>query len=173
MDRVVIGANGGIRFNAARIIAHGDRCESLHGRDFYVQATLTGPLGDTGRVIDFRTVKVALERFCAMYTGRILVPLRNGALAVTRDGDTWLVVHASRRWTLPVCDVTALEVSNPTNEMLVALLLDAVRDALRDDPEAGILTHVDVTVGDVEGIAHRAEPWSPGARVDAGAEEML
>jgi len=162
MDRVVIGANEGIRFNAARIIAHGDRCEPLHGRDFYVQATLTGPLGATGRVIDFRTVRDALARFCATYMGRILAPLRNEALAVTREGDAWLVVHSSRRWTLPACDVTALEVSNPTNEVLAALLLDAVRDALRDDPEAGSLTGLDVTVGDVEGIAQRAEPWSPG-----------
>ena len=159
MDRVVIGANGGMRFNAARIIAHGDCCEPLHGRDFYVQATLTGRLGETGRVIDFRTVGTVLTRFCAAYTGRILAPLRNSALVVERDGDMWHIVHPSRRWSLPACDVLALEVVNPTNEVLAALLLDDVRRALRDDPEAGVLAHLEVTVGDAEGIALHSEPW--------------
>ncbi len=159
MDRVVIGANGSIRFNAARIIAHGDCCEPLHGKDFYVQATLTGRMGETGRVIDFRTVGGALAEFCAAHTGRILAPLRNSALIVERDEDMWHVVHPARRWSLPACDVTALDVVNPTNEALAALCLDAVRRALRDDPEAVLLTHVEITVGDAEGIAHHAEPW--------------
>lgn len=160
MDRVVIGARGDLRFRAARLLAHGDICEPLHGTDFCVQGTLHGNLGATGRVIDFRSVIGAVRLFCATLQGRILLPLQNPTLLVRQEDDVWYATHGSRRWMFPACDVAALPVVNPTNEVLARLCLDDVRRALLGDAEAGVLRHIEVAVSDPEGTAHCDEPWT-------------
>ncbi|HZS92576.1 MAG TPA: 6-carboxytetrahydropterin synthase [Chloroflexota bacterium] len=159
VNQVVVGGYGTIGFRAVRLLAHGEVCQPLHGRSFNVRVTLSGDLGPTGRIIDFGSVAAALSAFCAGLEGRILVPLRNPAMEVWQDGDLWHIVHSTRRWTLPDCDVVALDVVNPTNEMLAALCIGSLRRALHDNPEAGLLHRVEVAVGDPEGSAHRSEPW--------------
>lgn len=163
MARVVIGAGGDLRFRAVRVLAHGGVCEPLHGSHFAVQAILRGEVGETGRVIDFRSVGAALRLFCAELHDRILIPTRNPELDVSRHGETWHVAHASRRWSFPACDVAALDVVNPTHEVLAGLCLAAARRALCDDPEAGIVDYIEVSIGDVEGVAICDEPWSNAA----------
>ena len=162
INQVVIGGHGTIGFRAVRLLAHGDACEPLHGIRFSVSVILSGDLGATGRLIDFRSVTAALTTFCSGVEGRTLVPLRNQALKAWPEGDVWHVEHRSRRWTLPACDVLALDVVNPTNEVLAKRCLEALRDALRDDPEAGLLRRVEVAVGDAEGSAHYGETWAQG-----------
>lgn len=160
VNQVVIGAYGTIGFRAVRVLAHGDTCEPLHGRNFRVQATLRGDLGATDRVIDFLSVNAVLAEFCAGLDGRILIPLRNPSISVRRDDEMWYVAHVTRRWAFPDCDTVALDVVNPTNEMLAAICLRTLRQALHDDPEARLLRHIEVAIGDPEGSAHRAEPWA-------------
>jgi 6-pyruvoyl-tetrahydropterin synthase len=159
VNQVVVGGYGTIGFRAVRLLAHGEVCHPLHGRSFDVRVALSGDLGPTGRVIDFESVAAALSSFCAGLEGRTLIPLRNPALRVRREDDLWHVVHSTRRWALPACDVVALDVVNPTNEMLAVLCLDSLRQALRDDPEAGLLRQIEVAVGDPEGSGQRSEPW--------------
>lgn len=160
MVRVVIGAGGDLRFRAVRVLAHHGLCEPLHGSYFAVQAILRGELGETGRVIDFRSVGAALRLCCAELHDRILIPTRNPELIVSRQEEIWHVAHALRRWSFPACDVAALDVVNPTHEVLAGLCLAAARRALRDDPEAGIVGHIEVSIGDVEGVAICDEPWT-------------
>ena len=159
VDRVVIGAGGDLRFRAARILVHGEQCEPLQGADFTVQATIEGEVGATDRVIDFHSVIAALRRFCAGLDRRILLPLANPGLAVYQDDGAWHAVHPTRRWSFPAGDVVTFDVVNCTHEVLARLCLAAVRQALEDDPEVGLLRHIEVAIGDVEGVAHRAEVW--------------
>lgn len=162
IHQVVIGGHGTLGFRAVRVLAHGDACEPLHGLQCSVSVIASGELGATGRIIDFRSVSAALTTYCRGLDGRTLVPLRNPALKTWPEGDVWHVEHGSRRWTLPACDVLALDVVNPTHEMLAVHCLEALRDALRDDPEAGRLHRVEVTVGDAEGSARYGAPWAQG-----------
>jgi 6-pyruvoyl-tetrahydropterin synthase len=159
VHQVVVGGYGTIGFRAVRLLTHGESCQPLHGRSFDVRVTLSGDLGPTGRIIDFGSVVAALSSFCADLEGRTLIPLRNPDLQVWREDDLWHIVHGTRRWALPACDVVALDVVNPTNEMLALLCLDSLRQALCDDPEAGLLRHVEVVVGDPEGSAQCSGPW--------------
>jgi hypothetical protein len=170
VDRVVIGAAGDLRFRAARLLVHGDRCEPLQGADFSVQVTIEGAVGATDRVIDFHAVIGALRRFCSGLDRRILLPLGNPGLAVHREGELWHAVHPSRRWAFPACDVVTLDVVNCTHEVLARLCLAAVRGALEDDPEAGLLRRIEVAIGDVEGAAHHGEAWRAAPQQGNGAE---
>ena len=105
-------------FSAAHFLTLRDHvCERLHGHNYRIGATVTGPVDPhTGFVIDFALLKQALRTIADRMDHRVLIPVANRELTVREAGDRvvvdyhwpeWLVVPTPHACLLPVSQTTA------------------------------------------------------------------
>ena len=110
-----------IHFSAAHFtIFSATERENLHGHDFFVAATASGPVGDEGLSFDYNALKTLLRALCKRLDETVLLPGESPHLDVQLSADCVTAVFASERLTFLPRDVTVLPVRNITIEELSA-----------------------------------------------------
>lgn len=94
--------------------------ENLHGHDFFVAATITGPVGDDGLCFDYGALKSRLRALCAELDETMLLPAQSPHLAIDAQRDHVAVAFADERLAFLPRDVTLLPVRNISVEELSA-----------------------------------------------------
>ena len=113
-----------MHFSAAHFtILSAEQRENLHGHDFFVAATATGPVGDDGLCFDYNALKRRLRALCATLDEIVLLPGRSPHLQVREDGDQVAAHFANERLTFLRRDVYVLPLRNITVEELASWFL--------------------------------------------------
>ena len=95
-----------------------ERRENLHGHNFFVTATLEGPIGDGGLCFDYNIVKSKLRELCASLDEVVLVPTESPYVEIEEDDDYVTVAFGDERLPFLRRDVKLLAVRNVTVEEL-------------------------------------------------------
>lgn len=138
-----------LTFCAAHFITYGGgNCESLHGHNYRLRATVSGALDEHGMIHDFLDLRARLRELTARLDHRTLLPDANPGLAVERSDGAVTVRRAADGavYRFPEEDVVVLPVENTTAEMLAGWVSERLVDQLA---EAG-LTPASVRVEVVE-----------------------
>lgn len=151
--RIRVSKDGNL-FAAAHFITFGgERAEPLHGHNYRVGATLSGPLDRHSLVFDFVRLKRELEGVAGELDHRVLLAAENADLPLERrDGPSGPEVEVrgeGGRYVFPAADVVILPVANTTAELIAGWIADRLLERLGDD--AGQLTALDVEVEETTG----------------------
>lgn len=114
-----------LNFAAAHFITFaGHRCETLHGHNYRAAVLLDGNLDrESWYVVDFSAVKQIMRRLTADLDHKVLLPLENPRLQVTkRDGSVHVAYEQKPRYVFPEKDCVLLPIPNTTVEMLATYL---------------------------------------------------
>ncbi len=129
MSRTTIElAKEAFKFSAGHftIFGPGHR-ERLHGHNFTVACSLSGPVGDDGMMADYTRYKDLIERLCADWNEYFLLPSASPLLRLEEEGDRLEAVFGDERIPFLRKDVLLLPVRNVTLEELAVLVLRRVR----------------------------------------------
>lgn len=151
--RIRVSKDGNL-FAAAHFITFGgERAEPLHGHNYRVGATLSGPLDQHSLVFDFVRLKRELEAVAAELDHRVLLAAENPALPLERrDGPSGPEIEVrgdGGRYVFPAEDVIVLEVANTTAELIAGWIADRLLARIGD--AAGQLTGLEVEVEETTG----------------------
>lgn len=94
------------------------RRENLHGHNFFVTATLAGPIDDGGLCFDYNIVKSKLRELCDSLDEVVLLPTESPYLDIEQDDDYVTVAFGDERLPFLRRDVELLAVRNVTVEEL-------------------------------------------------------
>ena len=110
----------------------GHRCESLHGHNYRASVVVEGALDEESwYVMDFGVLKKTMRRLCDEIDHKVLLPLENPKIAVTRQDDSVSVAYEGKlRYLFPAGDCALLPVPNTTVEMLAQHLAGKLRAEL-------------------------------------------
>ena len=97
--------------------------ENLHGHDFYVAATATGPIAADGLCFDYNRLKSCLRALCTQLDETVLLPTRSPHLEIRTETDACHVAFGDERLRFLPRDVKLLPVRNVTVEELAHWLL--------------------------------------------------
>ena len=100
------------------------RRENLHGHNFFVTATLNGPIDDGGLCFDYNIVKSTLRELCASLDEVVLLPTESPYLDIEERDDYVRVAFADERLSFLRRDVKLLAVRNVTVEELAHWFVD-------------------------------------------------
>lgn len=118
-------------FSAAHFITYdGDVCEPLHGHNYHVAAEVRGPLDENQYVVDFISLRDALEEIVDGLDHRMLLPTGHATIKVEQTGHEVQVAHGERRWVFPAADCVLLPIANTTAERLAEYVGRQLLDAL-------------------------------------------
>ena len=151
--RVKVSKDGNL-FAAAHFITYGgDRAEPLHGHNYRVGATLSGPLDRHYLVFDFVRLKRELEQVAGELDHRVLLAAENAALPLERrDGPSGPEVEVrgeTVRYVFPADDVVVLPIANTTAELIAGWIADRLLERLGDDADrlTGLEVELEETTG--------------------------
>lgn len=106
-------------FSAAHFITFNrDVCERLHGHNYRVRVTVSGPLDENQYVVDFIALRDELTKILGELDHHMLVPLRHPQIRVTADLLEVEVRFQERRWLFPREDCVLLPIEQTTAELL-------------------------------------------------------
>lgn len=116
-----------IHFSAAHFtIFSPTKRENLHGHDFFVGASATGPVDADGLCFDYNEVKSRLRALCAQLDETVLLPADSPHLTIHCDEKCIRVRFADEQLTFLRRDAKLLPVRNVTVEELGTWFLDAL-----------------------------------------------
>ena len=108
-----------IHFAAAHFtVFSATKRENLHGHNFFVTATLSGPIDDDGLCFDYNIVKAKLRELCASLDETVLLPTESPYVDIEQDDDYVTAVFGRERLPFLRRDVKLLAVRNVTVEEL-------------------------------------------------------
>lgn len=114
-----------MHFSAAHFtVFSASKRENLHGHDFYVAATASGPVGDDGLCFDYNELKARLRALCAGLDEKVLLPARSPHLAIERREDYMVVSFANEELPFLPRDVKLMPLRNITVEELSHWFVD-------------------------------------------------
>lgn len=141
-----------LKFSAAHFLIFADgTAERLHGHNYRVAVELEADALEHGVVVDFLVVKQQLAAILAPLDERFLVPGRNPALSVARDGREVTVRFGERRYVAPEDEVTVLPIENTSSECLAAHLAGELFAALRRTAPRAHWSRITVEVEETSG----------------------
>ncbi len=116
-----------IHFSAAHFtIFSATKRENLHGHDFFVAASINGPVDANGLCFDYNEVKSRLRALCGQLDETVLLPADSPHLSITCDDECIDVRFADERLTFLRRDAKLLPVRNVTVEELCVWFLDSL-----------------------------------------------
>ena len=118
-------------FAAGHFITYEGRCETLHGHNYRARVELEGELDENSLVWDFVSLKRLMRKLVDELDHRMLLPLDNPALEMTRESDSIEVLYKGRCYVFPQRDVVLLPIPNTTAEMLARYLAGQVKVELQ------------------------------------------
>ena len=115
-----------MHFSAAHFtIFSAARRENLHGHDFSVAATVTGPVGEDGLCFDYNALKRPLRALCETLDEVVLLPTRSPHLQVREaDDDRVTARFGAEQLAFLRRDVRLLPVRNVTVEELATWFVE-------------------------------------------------
>ncbi len=138
-------------FSAAHFITYGgDACESLHGHNYRVSATVEGEPDEHGLVVDFLLLREILERLVGRLDHRTLLPGDSERVEVERAGGSVRARHGGDEYRFPEADVVVLPVDNTTAERIAAHLAGRLAEDLRE-AGAGRIDRIELEVEESSG----------------------
>ena len=120
-------------FAAAHFLTfRGHACESLHGHNYRVAATIEGPIDpECSFVIDFAVVKRILRKQVDLLDHRVLLPTSSPKLTYRETGGIISVDYlGAQTYQFPTGDCVMLPIANTTAEMIAQWLAGIVRTEL-------------------------------------------
>lgn len=123
-------------FSAAHFITFADRngrviCESLHGHNYRVSATVEGELDAHACVIDFIWLRDTLKKITSELDHQVLLATGHPAIAVEQSGGEIIAQFESRRWVFPEDNVRLLAIDNTTAERLAEYIGGRLIEAMK------------------------------------------
>ena len=113
-------------------------CEDLHSHEFHVSAKISGPVDDTGCVVDFRDADAALKDVVAKLDGATILSAPSFAIFHDKAGDEIVLRYedksSQRVAKVPAKDVVWLRRFNSTTEYVAGELLRAWLERLEFYP---------------------------------------
>ena len=82
--------------------------ENLHGHDFFVAVTVTGPVDDGGLCFDYNALKTRLRALCERLDETVLLPAESPHLGIDAQTDRVTVAFADERLAFLPRDVKIL-----------------------------------------------------------------
>jgi 6-pyruvoyltetrahydropterin/6-carboxytetrahydropterin synthase len=151
-------------FSAAHFITYaGDVCEPIHGHNFRVYAEVHGPLDENQYVVDFITLRDALQEIVSKLDHRVLLPTSHPTIKVAEqsggESGEVLATYGRRRWIFPRQDCALLPIANTTAELLASYIASQLKTELGDEVIASI-TQLEVGVDECDG-QWGVYRWSP------------
>lgn len=126
-------------FSSGHFITYGGGlCETLHGHNYRTGVTLSGDLDEHSLLYDFVRLREEVSGILERLDHRVLLPLHNPLLQITRGGGEIEVHYAGRRYVFPERDVAFLPIANTTAEQLAEYLAGQVVDGLREAGNANV-----------------------------------
>jgi 6-pyruvoyltetrahydropterin/6-carboxytetrahydropterin synthase len=106
-------------FSAAHFITfNGNICERLHGHNWRLAATVTGPLDENSYVFDFIALRDGLQRMVEELDHRMLVATQHPTIKVNASDKEVELTFEERRWIFPAEECVLLPIANTTAELL-------------------------------------------------------
>lgn len=116
-----------MHFSAAHFtIFSASERENLHGHNFFVTATATGPIGADGLCFDYNALKSKLRALCAALDEIVLLPADSPHLTIDKHDDGVTVTFNGERLPFLRRDVKLLPIRNVTVEELARYFIDAL-----------------------------------------------
>ncbi|MHB8584333.1 MAG: 6-pyruvoyl trahydropterin synthase family protein [Thermoplasmatota archaeon] len=159
MEIRVDGWRGGIRFDAAHILPHHEKCGRLHGHTYAIHAVVRGNPGHSGFIMDFGEVKRALRAIADRLDHHVLVATKSPDYRVEESDGRVHFKIGQKAYSLPREDVELLPIEYSTAESLAAWVAQEVLDTVRfppgvEDLEVGL----DESMGKGAWIVRRINP---------------
>ncbi len=108
-----------MHFSAAHFtVFSAARRENLHGHNFFVEATIAGPIDAGGLCFDYNRIKSRLRALCDSLDETLLLPADSPHLDIDDGGEYVTVAFADERLPFLRRDVKLLAVRNITVEEL-------------------------------------------------------
>ncbi len=101
-----------------------DHRENLHGHNYFVRATASGPIDDNGLCFDYNTLKNEIELICNKLDETTLLASESPYLKFESDDDYVTVIFGDERLLFLKRDVLLLPIRNVTVEELATWFLD-------------------------------------------------
>lgn len=98
--------------------------ENLHGHNFFVAATLCGPIDDGGLCFDYNIVKAKLRALCEALDETVLLPAKSPHIGIEQGADYVTVAFGEERLPFLHRDVKVMPVRNITVEELAHWFVD-------------------------------------------------
>ena len=119
-------------FSAAHFITvAGDICERIHGHNYGVRCSVSGPIDENRYVVDFIALRDAILKQTDAMDHHVILPTDHAAIRVTRDDRETTATFNDRRWVFPNEDVVMLPVINTTAEEIARVIASRVRDEVK------------------------------------------
>ena len=119
-----------LHFSVAHFTIFSDsKRENLHGHNYTVKATVTGPIGDNGLCFDYTIVKNALQKLCDSLDEKTLLPECSPHLQLLEDADYWIATFDNTKLPFLKRDVKVLPVRNISVEELAMYFLKQLTSA--------------------------------------------
>jgi 6-pyruvoyltetrahydropterin/6-carboxytetrahydropterin synthase len=107
-----------LHFSSAHFIIGADYCETLHGHNYFVDITVSGPLDSEGMVMDFRDIKKKAIQICERLDHRTLLPSKSKSIKVADSDLSYEVTVSGKRYVFPKEDCFVLPIDATTAERL-------------------------------------------------------
>ncbi|HJX04240.1 MAG TPA: 6-pyruvoyl tetrahydropterin synthase family protein [Thermoplasmata archaeon] len=140
------GWSSKITFSASHIIPGHVKCGRLHGHDYAINALIEGTVGEGGVIMDFISVKEVLRSIAAELDHRVIIPLGDGNVKVTKETVQYAVEE--KQISLPKSDCALLDIDVASAEMLSEFVLRRVLDKVKFPRN---VTHIEVGVDEGRG----------------------
>jgi len=85
-----------MHFSASHFLRFCGDCEKLHGHNYAVDVTMTGPLNEDGMVIDFGEVKDKIVKICKNLDHKVMLPGDSKTISVKLRRDSFKSLWAKR-----------------------------------------------------------------------------
>jgi 6-pyruvoyltetrahydropterin/6-carboxytetrahydropterin synthase len=138
-------------FSAAHFITFaGDICERIHGHNYGVRASVTGPLDENRYVVDFIALRDAVLQETLVLDHHVILPRDHEEIRVTSDDKETTAVFRDRRWVFPKEDCVILPVVNTTAEEIARVIAQRVMESTREK-FGGAIDWIEVAVDENNG----------------------
>jgi tRNA(Arg) A34 adenosine deaminase TadA/6-pyruvoyl-tetrahydropterin synthase len=162
-------------FAAAHMTALPDQVESLHGHNYTVDAMIRGVPDRDGLLVDFRSVRTAVQLAVRELDNRLLLARDCPDVEIAHDGlQLRISIRPNRKMVIPAQDVVILPIVNTSVEELARCILERVVTSLFRGGNDRSLS-LGIRVGEFGG--QWAEVWrdmtlyvDPHVRVDTNEE---
>ena len=116
-----------LHFSAAHFtIFSSTERENLHGHNFFVEATIEGPIGPDGLCFDYNKLKSRLNALCISLDELVLLPELSPHLQVQNEEDYVYAIFNGERIPFLPRDVRMLPLRNITIEELSSWILETL-----------------------------------------------
>jgi 6-pyruvoyltetrahydropterin/6-carboxytetrahydropterin synthase len=103
-----------------------DYCENLHGHNYFVDITVSGPLDSDGMVMDFKEIKKKALRICERLDHKTLLPSKSTSIKVNESEFSYEVIVSGKRYVFPREDCQLLPLEATTAERLAEFIASQI-----------------------------------------------